>query len=106
VVTRTLTFIATVKSKSATAVGLSVNNEVLDLAQDGETWSGQKGVDVGDAALVKFRPKGLDTTAWSVQLDIDCPNGPAKVLSQKGIIGTPGGAGFDQTVNIKPDPCA
>ena len=102
---RELIFIATAKSKSATNLGLSVDGSTLDMEQDGDTWTGQKSVTVGDAALIKFRVAGLDTTAWNVQVDIDCSNGPSKVLSRKGVIGTPGGAGFDENAPIKPNPC-
>ena len=103
--TRNLTFVGTVKSESATGVGLFIDDKPLSLEQDGDTWTGEKAFDVGDTVVIKFRVKGLDTTDWSVQVDIDCPNGPVKVLSKKGAIGNPGGAGFDQTVKIEPEPC-
>jgi len=64
-------------------------------------------LEAGESAVVKFRVKGLDTTTWTVQVDIDCKGGaPVKLLPPRnGTIGTPGGGGFDETVNIKPNPC-
>ena len=103
--TQKLTFIGTAKSESASGIGLSIDGTTLNMEQDGDTWTGQTTLDVGETITVKFRVKGLKTTDWSVQVDIDCKDGPVKVLSKKGTIGTPGGAGFDDTPKIKPNAC-
>jgi hypothetical protein len=100
-----LTFIGTVKSESATGVGLSVDRNTIDMEQDGDTWTGQRMLDVGESVEIKFRVKGLDTTTWSAEIDVDCKSGPVKIASNKGTIGQPGGSGFDMTAKIKPDVC-
>jgi hypothetical protein len=105
-VTRNLTFIATAKSASAQSVALSLDRQSVSMQQDSETWTGRKSLNVGDSIAVSFRVTGLDTTKWTFELSIDCPDAPAKVLSTNGTIGQPGGPGFNKDVKIKPDPCA
>jgi hypothetical protein len=103
---RQITFICTIKSESALAVHLFLNAIEVDLAQDGDTWSGKKALNVGDTVTVKVNVKGLDGTAWAAEVDADCPAGPAKLIAQNGKIGGLGGNGFEKDVNIPADPCA
>jgi hypothetical protein len=100
-----LTFIGTTKSESATGVGLSIDGKTINMEQDGDTWTGQKILDASESVAIKFRVKGLDTTTWATEVDIDCKDGPVKLVSRKGIIGQPGGNGFDTVEKIKPDLC-
>lgn len=100
-----LTFIGTVKSESATGVGLSIDGNTINMEQDGDTWTGQRALNVGESVNIKFRVKGPDTAIWAVEVDIDCENGPVKLVTRKGTIGKPNGNGFDSTEKIKPDVC-
>ncbi len=102
---RKLTFIAVAKA-SSTSFALALNGQVVSLRQDGDTWSGRKKVDVDDSVAVRFRAAAADTTRWTFELSVDCPDGPTSILSKSGTLGKPGGPGFDKDVPIKPDPCA
>lgn len=101
----TLEFVGIVKSESAQSVHLFLDAEEIDLQRNGDTWTGKKSIDVNDNVAVKFTATGLNGTKWALELDITCPNGPVKILSRAGIIGTSGRDGFERTVAIGADPC-
>ena len=103
---RKLTFIGTVKSESATDLHLFVNGAEIGLDQDGDTFSGKKAIDAGANVSIDFKIKGFNGTEWSMEVDIDCPENPAKVIAKSGKIGSPGGNGFETSVQIPDDPCA
>jgi hypothetical protein len=102
--TRKLTFIGTVKT-SANAVHLFVAGEEMDLAQDGDTWSGNESRFVGDTIDVNFTVNGFEGTDWDVAVAIDCPDGKPKIVTKSGTVGDPGGHGFAKTATIPADPC-
>lgn len=105
VTVRTLTFLCTVKSESADSMHLFLNGEEVSLEVDGDTASGKASLAVGASVKVKFRVGGLNGTEWSVEVAIDCPDGPVKIVTQKGTIAKPGGLGFEKDVPIKDEPC-
>jgi len=102
---RTLTFIGTVTSESADIVHLLLNGSEISLKQDGSTFSGKKKISVDDTVTVKFTVGGFNGTDWSMQVDIDCPDGPVKVLSKKGTVGETGGLGFEKDAKVPASPC-
>jgi hypothetical protein len=61
---------------------------------------------VGETVSVEFRVTGFNGTEWSVQVDIDCPDGPVKILSQSGTIGKPNGLGFKKDAKVPPGGCS
>jgi hypothetical protein len=103
---RTLTFIATVKSESAENVVLLLNGVDMEMTPDSGTWSGKKPVALDDSVEVLFEVTGLNTTAWALEIDVDCPESSPKVFEKKGVIGKPGGSGFKQAVPVPAAPCA
>jgi len=103
---RTLTFSATVKSDAAENVVLLLNGVDMEMTPDAGTWSGKKPVPLDDSVEVFFEITGLNTTAWALEIDIECPESSPKLFEKKGEIGKPGGSGFKRAVAVPAEPCA
>jgi hypothetical protein len=102
---RELTFVATIKSESADEVHLFLDGDEMDLTNDAGTLSGKKSRNVGVDVQIKLSIGGFDGTAWSAEIDIDCPDSPFKLVSTNGVVGKPQGRGFSKKFDVPSEPC-
>lgn len=103
-----LEFICTVKSASATSVGLRLNDRPIDLVKNGDTWSGKSlSMVVSNAVQASFFAKGFQGTEWALELAISCPQGdPQKIFSLKGVIPSSGISKRSPSVKLPEKPCS
>jgi hypothetical protein len=103
---RRLTFVSTVTSASATSVELKLNNQEIDLKNHGDTWTGKAEIELDTSLDVLFGAQGFTGAAWSLEVSVDCPDEPKKILTKQDTIPPGKPSIFHKTVAIATDPCA
>jgi len=103
---RRLTFVSTVTSASATSVELKLNNKEIDLKNRGDIWKGKAEIELDTSLDVLFGAQGFTGAAWSLEVCVDCPDEPKKILTKQDTIPPGKPSIFHKTVAIAADPCA
>ena len=102
---RTLSFECTVTTTS-NDVELMLNNEELDLVQNGDAWKATEPRDVDSQLDVLLGVQGITGTAWSFTIEIVCDEGPnKKIVSEDGHIPPGEPSRLKKTVDLPDEPC-
>ncbi len=103
-----LKFIATVVSKSATRVTLTLQDTAVQMDKNGDTWTGVSDpLDVSGPLSGNLIVKGFKGTKWTVDLSIQCDGGkPQNIFSKDdGSIPNSGRSQLTISADVPEKPC-
>ncbi|MBI2684881.1 MAG: hypothetical protein HYX27_01090 [Acidobacteria bacterium] len=100
-----LTFSCTIKSESAISAACKIDDDLIPLQRNGDTFGGRKKIRAGATARVQIGVVGLQGTVWKADVSIACPASSVSLLSKDGVVPSSGRSRIDRQVDIPDNPC-